>query len=74
MPPLSPPESKTNRPAESPVVWFSELLIAIDKGEYRHAAEAQRRLARLGWNVSPRKPRQIAHAPRQKAPGREGGR
>jgi hypothetical protein len=36
---------------DSPVVWFSELLIAHDQGDYDHAAKAQRELDRLGWRV-----------------------
>jgi hypothetical protein len=41
------------RPEESPVAWFCELLIALDRGDYQHAAESQRQLNRLGWSVLP---------------------
>lgn len=50
MPSAKPPVTAT-RPEDSPIVWFSELLIAHDRGDYRNASEAQRQLDRLGWNV-----------------------
>jgi hypothetical protein len=42
---------------DQPIVWFSELLIAHDKGNYRRATEAQGELARLGWEVNRKSPR-----------------
>ncbi|MDR3618223.1 MAG: hypothetical protein P4L85_02660 [Paludisphaera borealis] len=48
------------RPEESPILWFGELLLAIDRGDFDRAAECQRQLARLGWRVDRRKPRQAA--------------
>jgi hypothetical protein len=45
------------RPEESPIAWFGELLLAIDRGDFDRAAESQRQLARLGWRVDRRKPR-----------------
>lgn len=63
MPRSSPPVEEKTRPEDSPVVWFSELLIAKDRHDFRRAAEAQSELRRLGWSVVYRKPRT----------GREGG-
>lgn len=63
MPRTKPPDNF--RPKESPAAWFMELLLASDRGDFRRASEAQAELARLGWYVTRRKPR-------QKAAGREG--
>jgi hypothetical protein len=38
-------------PEESPIAWFAELLLAIDRGNFEQAAESQRQLRRLGWRV-----------------------
>jgi hypothetical protein len=57
MPQRNSPELDRPRPEESPVAWFSELLIAIDRGEYARATKAQKELSRLGWSVIPRKSR-----------------
>ena len=57
MPGSSPPVEELTRPENSPIAWFSELLIAQDRGDFRHAIKAQRELARLGWSVLYRKPR-----------------
>jgi hypothetical protein len=43
------------RPEESPIAWFGEMLLAIDRGDYSRAAEAQHELNRLGWNVDRRR-------------------
>ena len=65
--------SRTNplddfRPEESPIAWFGEMLIAIDRGDFERAAESQRQLDRLGWRVTRKKnrptPRQIARGER----------
>lgn len=61
------------RPEDSPIVWFSELLIAIDRGDYSRATESQRQLTRLGWSVQYRKPRQKPPMPRHEAAGPEVG-
>jgi hypothetical protein len=53
--PIDPTEAEFD-PAESPIAWFGELLLSIDRGDYRRAAESQRQLARLGWSVSRRQP------------------
>ncbi|WP_165253828.1 hypothetical protein [Paludisphaera soli] len=53
------------RPEESPILWFGEMLLAVDRGDFDRAAECQRELTRLGWRVDRRKPRQ--------APRRVGG-
>jgi hypothetical protein len=40
------------RPEDSPIAWFGELLLAIDRGEYSRASQAQAQLRRLGWRVA----------------------
>jgi len=40
------------RPEESPIAWFGEMLLAIDRGDFQRAAESQRQLDRLGWRVN----------------------
>jgi hypothetical protein len=55
MPRSSPPVEEKVRPEDSPVVWFSEMLIADNRGDFPRASEAQRQLARLGWDVTRRK-------------------
>ena len=56
------------RPEESPIAWFGEMLISIDRGDFESAAESQRQLDRLGWRVtrigSNSKPRQSARRER----------
>jgi hypothetical protein len=42
------------RAEESPIAWFGELLIAIDRGDFQRAAESQQQLDRLGWCVNPK--------------------
>lgn len=58
------------RPEDSPIAWFGEMLIAIDRGDYERAAESQRQLDRLGWRVTRKKGR---HTPRQAARQEGGG-
>lgn len=53
--------------AESPVAWFFELQLAVERGNFRRAALAQEELFRLGWTVKPR-------AESSRPEGREGGR
>jgi len=43
------------RPEESPIAWFGEMLLAIDRGDWSRAAKAQRELNRLGWSVDRRR-------------------
>jgi hypothetical protein len=45
---------------DSPIAWFGEMLLAIDRGDFHRASEAQRQLSRLGWSVLRRKPRRAA--------------
>jgi hypothetical protein len=45
------------RPEENPITWFAEMLIALDRGNFRRASEAQDELARLGWRVDRQKRR-----------------
>lgn len=54
MPKIEPPDEF--RPVESPVAWFVELQLAVDRGDFVHAGKCQRELARLGWHVDRRKP------------------
>jgi hypothetical protein len=58
MPSTRPPDDF--RPEDSPIAWFGEMLLAIDRGNYHRASEAQGELARLGWRVDRRRPRQTA--------------
>ena len=48
------------RPEESPIAWFGEMLLAIDRGDFERAAESQRQLDRLGWRVNRKRTRQAA--------------
>jgi hypothetical protein len=57
------------RPEESPIAWFGEMLLAIDRGDFQRAAESQRQLDRLGWRIGRKR---IPPAPRQKAARPEG--
>jgi hypothetical protein len=52
------------RAEESPIAWFGEMLIAIDRGDFDRAAQSQRQLERLGWRVTRKRTRS---APRQPA-------
>lgn len=48
------------RPEDSPIAWFGELLLAIDRRDFSKASRAHRNLARLGFmveHVEPRTPR-----------------
>lgn len=38
-------------PANWPVYWFARLEVAVEQGDHRAAAVAQRELARLGVQV-----------------------
>ena len=58
MPRRKPPDDF--RPEESPIAWFGEMILAIDRGDFDRAAESKRQLSRLGWRVDRRKPRQTA--------------
>ncbi len=49
----------TFRPKESPIVWFREMLLAVDRGDFHRAAESQRQLDRLGWQVTQKRTRQF---------------
>ena len=60
MPASSPPRDESDRPEDSPIAWFGEMLLAIERRDFRRATEAQLELSRLGWSVNPRKPRQTA--------------
>jgi hypothetical protein len=57
MPRTMPPSPRRTRPEDSPIAWFGELLLAIDRGDYPRAAEAQGQLGRLGWRVNRSNPR-----------------
>jgi hypothetical protein len=54
-------DSRATRPEDSPIAWFGELLMAIDRGDYRHASVAQSQLIRLGWRVSRKRNRPSTH-------------
>jgi hypothetical protein len=53
------------RPEESPVAWFMEMLIAIDRGNWQRASESQGQLERLGWKVKRTRPVASQPAARQ---------
>ncbi len=73
MPRTKPPDDF--RPEESPIAWFGEMLLAIDRGDWSRAAEAQCELNRLGWNVDRRrKTRKNSYKAPQTAAGRDGVR
>lgn len=65
MPRTKPPNEF--RPDDSPIAWFGEMLLAVDRRDLDRAAESQGQLSRLGWRVDRRKSRNTA-------PRREGGR
>jgi len=52
MPRAKPTVEGRTRPEESPIAWFGEMLLAIDRGDFDRAAESQRQLDRLGWRVN----------------------
>jgi hypothetical protein len=60
----------TFRPEQSPIAWFGEMLIAIDRGDFEHAAESQRQLDRLGWRMTRKQSRPES---RQATAGQGGG-
>jgi len=67
MPRTKPPDDF--RPEESPIAWFGEILLAIYRGDWSRAGEAQRELNRLGWNVGRRrKARQKSQKPPRRPP------
>ena len=41
---------------DNPIFWFGEMLLGLDRGDFRRASDAQGELARLGWRID-RKPR-----------------
>jgi hypothetical protein len=52
------PRPKTDdRPEDSSVAWFASMALAIERGDFQLATEAQRELRRLGWSVMQTKPR-----------------
>jgi hypothetical protein len=51
VPPTRPIAPDDFSPEESPIAWFGEMLLAIDRGDFQKAAWAQRQLERLGWRV-----------------------
>lgn len=61
MPLAKPIAEERARPEESPIAWFGEMLIAIDRGDFERAAESQRQLDRLGWRVSRKRSRPAHH-------------
>lgn len=48
---------RDDRPEDSPVAWFAAMALAIERGDFRRATEAQRELRRLGWSVMQTRPR-----------------
>ncbi len=64
MPKTRPANPGTTRPEDSPIAWFGEMLLAIDRGDFDRAAESQRQLSRLGWRVVRRRASQTVHGER----------
>lgn len=52
-----PPRTEGDRPEDSPIAWFGEMVLAIEGRDFRRATQAQRQLSRLGWSVTQRRPR-----------------
>ncbi len=50
---------------DNPIFWFGEMLLGLDRGDFRRASDALGELTRLGWLID-RKPR------RKTAAGRDG--
>jgi hypothetical protein len=48
------------RPEDSPIAWFGEMILAVERGDFDRAAESQRQLSRLGWRVDRHKSQQTA--------------
>jgi hypothetical protein len=64
----TPGEQIPFRPEDSPIAWFGELLVAVDRGDFARAAKSQRELSRLGWRVRrQRSPRTLDPAPAHRA-------
>ena len=57
MPSAAPHATPPEGHEDSPVVWFAEMVMAMDRRDIDTAAEAKRRLTGLGWHVQFRKPR-----------------
>lgn len=73
MPASSPPRDERDRPEDSPIAWFGEMLLAIERRDFRRATEAQHQLRRLGWSVLQSKSRPRPYTGRHEADGRGGG-
>jgi hypothetical protein len=41
------------RPQDMPISWCMEILLNVERGNYEGAANAQRELRRLGWDLCP---------------------
>jgi hypothetical protein len=41
------------RPEDMPITWCVELLLNTERGNFEGAANAQRELRRLGWDLRP---------------------
>jgi hypothetical protein len=72
MPRTNPPDDF--RPEESPIAWFGEMLLSIKQGAFHRVSQAQAELARLGWNVTRRTPRQGPRNAPHDAARREDGK
>lgn len=50
---------------DNPIFWFGEILLGLDRGDFRRASDAQGELVRLGWRVD--------RQPRRKTAAAKGG-
>jgi hypothetical protein len=58
---------------DAPLPLMARVLVAVDRGDYERAAQAQARLRELGWNLAP-VPNDPPRAPRRSQRGREDAR
>ena len=56
---------------DNPIFWFAEMLLGLDRGDFRLASVAQDELTRLGWRVD-RKPRRKSPQSLLKAAAKDG--
>lgn len=63
-----------SRPEESPAFWCLEVLLHAERGDFEAAANSQRELRRLGWDLKPNRRHRILCTASRASSGREGGR
>jgi hypothetical protein len=58
---------------DAPLPLMARVIVAVDRGDYQRAAQAQARLRELGWNLTP-VPKDPPPVPRRNQRGREDAR